>query len=147
MFFIHIMGRHSRKDAAKTLTGLGKKVAKEMADRANDSISVSVGKDENAVMPYAWITRDRDNDDMWVGATGDYIRLGIDSDMLQEKDPVNMVFLNEAIDQVIMNELQNLYQEGPKQITPKKSELSEDEKNQQATKMVQDLFANLKKGE
>lgn len=146
MFYIHVMGRKSsRSFSAKTLTGLGTKVEQEMADGANDAITVSIGKDENAVMPYVWIRRNQETDE-WEGELGDTIRLGIEEGGLIENDPIQMLGLDQAILRGIVSvqDVSVPLPVAPTVLTRKKP--SEKELQDQAHKLVQDLFSQLKKG-
>jgi hypothetical protein len=147
MFFVHVMGRKSsRSFSAKTLTGLGTKVEREMADGANDSIVVSIGKDENAVMPYVWIRRNQDTDE-WEGELGDGIRLGIEDGLLVETDPIQML----GLDQAILRGIVSVQDDGdarvvsvPPPIASRSKKQSEKELQDQANKMVRDLFTRFK---
>lgn len=146
MFFIHVMGRKNCSLSAETLTELGKKVEKEMKNGANDSIVISIGKDEKAVMPFVWISRNLDTDE-WQGEAGDSIKLGIKDGLLIELDPVQILGLNQAIQQGIAS----VYDDGPVRVVSIKesesaphSPLSEQELQSKANKLVKDLFANLR---
>lgn len=151
MFYIHVMGRKSSRSlSAKTLTGLGTKVEREMADGANDSITVSIGKDESAVMPYVWIRRNQETDE-WEGELGDTIRLGIEEGELIESDPIQML----GLDQAILRGIVSMQDDGPVRVVsvppvaptvPTRKKPSEKELQDQANKLVQDLFSQLKKG-
>lgn len=149
MFFIHVMGRKNRSLSAETLTELGKKVEKEMKNGANDSIVVSIGKDEKAVMPFVWISRNLDTDE-WQGEAGDSIKLGIKDGLLIELDPVQILGLNQAIQQGITS----IYDDGPVRVVSIKEPESvphlppsEQELQNKANKLVKDLFANLREEE
>ena len=146
MFFIHVMGRKNCSLSAETLTELGKKVEKEMKNGANDSIVISIGKDEKAVMPFVWISRNLDTDE-WQGEAGDSIKLGIKDGLLIELDPVQILGLNQAIQQGIAS----VYDDGPVRVVSIKepesvphSPPSEQELQSKANKLVKDLFANLR---
>ena len=90
------MGRlASRSKEASTLEELGKLVTKQLADRANSSLVVCVGKDDSSVMPYVWIRRN--DDDRWEGELGDCVKLGIDEGLLIEKDPIRMLSIDQAV--------------------------------------------------
>lgn len=149
MFFIHVMGRKNRSLSAKTHEELGRKVEKEIKDNANDNITVSIGKDDSAVMPFVWISRNLDTDE-WEGEAGDSIKLGIEDGLIKELDPVQMLGLNQAIQQGIAS----MYDDGPVRVVsikeptenaPRKKKPSEQELQNKANKLVQDLFTNLHK--
>jgi hypothetical protein len=147
MFFIHIMGRRS---TAATLDDLGSKMTAAMASQANDAIVVSVGKTDQAVMPYVWIRRDSETDE-WEGELGDSIKLGIEDGLLNESDPIQMMGLNEAIEAGLATvEDDGLFQEvrfrsPDKAPKPKESQkLSNEEKEVEAKRMVDNLFKSLK---
>lgn len=122
MFFIHTMGRRSASQEADTLCDLGVIVDSAMKSQANNAIVVSVGRDDSAVMPYAWIRRNED--DEWEGELGDCIRLGIEVGSLIEHDPIQMMGLDDAF---------------PK---PKKS--TNEDMAKEAERMVKDLFKSIR---
>ncbi len=150
MFFIFSMGRRDSKATAITLDELGKKVTKLMASEANDSIVVSVGKTDQAVMPYVWLHRNTETDE-WEGELGDSIKLGIEEGLLHESDPIQMMGLNEAI----MSGIATVEDDGltrvlnvmPPNKTPKSKKTkkpSEKEHQVEAKRMIDDLFKSLK---
>ena len=148
MFFIHVMGRRSKSIAASDLDELGKKVTKEMANKANDAISVAIGKTDQAVMPYVWIRRHPETDE-WEGELGDSIKLGIEDGLMIEHDPIQMMGLNDAIKAGFAT----VEDDGPVRVvsintepTPPKRgklKLTNEEKVVEAKRMVNELFAEL----
>lgn len=149
MFFVQVMGRSTRISEANTLTALGKIVTKELSSMANDCIVVAVGKNSNAVMPYVWIRRNLQTDE-WEGELGDCIKLGIKDGLINEKQPIEMLNLEQAIYRGVAE----VYDDGVGQVIsmrdepiakPKASKKRTNEENLiQATKMIKDLFASLK---
>lgn len=149
MFFIMTTGRRTRHSTAETLDELGEKVAKAMANMANDGVTVAIGKTDNACMPYAWIHRDVDTD-QWYGQLGDCIKLGIEQGSLIEYDPIQMLSLEDAV----KAGLATVEDEGPLRIVellhepapqpPKKTKkLSNEEKIVEARRMVTKLFEDI----
>lgn len=151
MFFIHTMGRRSRQTSANTLEELGEAVTKAIKSETNDAVVVSVGLTDQAVMPYVWIRRNED--DKWEGELGDCIKLGIKDGSLIEKDPIEMLNL----DQAVARGIARVYNDGvgeviqinpPTPIPPKKQKKrSNEELIVEANKMVKNLFANIREEE
>jgi hypothetical protein len=146
MFFIQVLGRRSKSHTVYTLDELGDVVTKELADMANNCIVVAVGRTDKAVMPYAWIRRN--DEDQWEGELGDCIRLGIDDGLLVETDPIQLMGINQAVARGIAAvadegsiRVVTMNQDVPK---PPPKKLSNEEKLFMAKNMVDDLFINLR---
>ena len=138
MFFIFSTGRRSKSTTAVDLEDLGEKVTKLMSSDANDGITVSIGKTDQAVMPYVWISRNPDTD-QWEGQLGDSIKLGIDEVLLVERDPIRIFGLQEALmagRAEVSNPPKPQKAAGP--VKP-----SDDELQKQAKRMISDLFESL----
>jgi hypothetical protein len=147
MFFIFATGRRSTSDTAKTLEELGQKVMKAMANKANDGITVAIGKTDQSVVPYAFLRRSYETDE-WEGEAGDSIKLGIDDGLLVEHDPLRMLNLEEAVEAGIAT----MEDDGPVRIVsvndnpappPKRKKLSNEEKLDESRRLIDDLFDQL----
>jgi hypothetical protein len=147
MFFIFATGRRSTRETAETLDELGKKVMKAMANKANDGITVAIGKTDQSVMPYAMLRRSYETD-KWEGDAGDSIRLGIDEGLLIEHDPLEMLNLEQAVEAGIVS----VEDDGPLRVVsfndnptpaPKRKKLSNEEKLDESRRMIDDLFDQL----
>ena len=148
MFFVHSVGRVSRQKSARTLEELGPIVTKDMVNKTFDAIVVSIGKTDEAVMPYVWIRRNFDNEDVWEGELGDCIRLGIKDGSLVEHDPIQMLSLNEAIKQGLAEEsvsgnLRTVRIKSENELPPKNKKLSNEEILLESKRMVDSLFDSI----
>lgn len=139
MFFIHAMGRRNHSSSAKTLEELGKKMEKEIANNTYEMITVSIGKDDTAVMPYVWISRNLDTDE-WEGEAGDSIKLGIKDGLIHERDALEFLHLNKIV-QAVMPVHEN--KSKTKSTVKKTEKLSEEEMKNEANKLIKDFFTSL----
>jgi len=149
VFFIQILGRRERREEASDLDELGEKVAAAMEDNATNMIVVSVGKTDEAVMPYVWLQRDLDTDE-WEGELGDSIKLGIEDGLVKEHDPIRMLGLSsmtrgelDPVEEEPMRFGRAKSKAAPTKPKKVKKKPSEKTLEKQAKKMIDDLFKNL----
>lgn len=96
MFFVLVLngGRTVENRSFVTMTELARHARSEFKRERADAYIVSVGAMDQAVMPYAWVTRDEGR---WIGGDGDSIRLGLDQNEIAEHDALEMIGLDEAV--------------------------------------------------
>lgn len=96
MFWVSVMrgDKMISKRAVSTLAELAVMARSEFKSTRSDLFLVAVGASAQAIIPYAWISRDERTDE-WIGLSGDSIRLGLKQNEIQERPEMEIMMMDE----------------------------------------------------